>query len=61
MKDFPIPVTSEPEAIETIVNKILLSRSKDPIADVSKLERQIDKLVYDLYSLTQEEIKIVEE
>ena len=29
-------------------------------ADMSKLEDQIDQLVYQLYGLTEEEIKIVE-
>jgi type II restriction/modification system DNA methylase subunit YeeA len=60
MKDFPVPVTTKPEAIETLVNNILLAKSKDAKADVSKLEHQIDLLVYQLYELTQEEILVVE-
>ena len=60
VEQIPIPFCSTPEDIETLVNKILLTKSKDAKADVSKLEHQIDLLVYDLYSLTQEEIKIVE-
>ena len=56
----PIPVNPKPEAIEALVNKILAIKSKDPKADVSKLERQIDQLVYQLYHLTPEEIKIIE-
>jgi adenine-specific DNA-methyltransferase len=31
-----------------------------PQADTSKLEREIDHLLYQLYELTKEEIKIVE-
>ncbi len=31
-----------------------------PQADTSKLEAEIDQLVYQLYGLTEEEIKIVE-
>jgi hypothetical protein len=42
------------------VDKILIAKSKDPLADVTKLERQIDLLVYQLYKLTPEEIKIIE-
>jgi hypothetical protein len=42
------------------VDKILLAKSKDPRDDVSKLEHQIDLLVYQLYNLTPEEIKIIE-
>ena len=60
MKDFPIPVSTKPEAIETLVNKILSTKAKDPKADVSKLEHQIDQLVYQLYGLTKEEIAIIE-
>jgi len=32
-----------------------------PAADTSSLEKEIDQLVYELYGLTEEEIKIVEE
>jgi type II restriction/modification system DNA methylase subunit YeeA len=60
MKDFPIPVTTTPEAVEALVNKILLTKSKDSKADVSKLEHQIDQLVYQLYELTPDEINLVE-
>ena len=60
MKDFPIPVTSKPESIEALVNKISSTKSKDPGADVSDLERQIDQVVYQLYGLTPEEIAVVE-
>lgn len=36
------------------------AKSAEPQADTSALEREIDQLVYQLYGLTQEEIKIVE-
>ena len=32
----------------------------NPQADTSKLEAEIDQLVYQLYGLTEEEIRIVE-
>lgn len=32
-----------------------------PEADTSALEREIDRLVYELYGLTEDEIKLVEE
>jgi len=38
-----------------------VGKAAHPFADVSALEREIDHLVYDLYGLTEEEIKIVEE
>ena len=40
--------------------QILSTKSKDPKADVSKLEHQINQLVYQLYGLTDEEIAIAE-
>jgi hypothetical protein len=36
-------------------------RSDNPRADTSALEWEIDQLVYQLYGLTEEEIKIVED
>jgi hypothetical protein len=35
-------------------------QSANPTADISLLETEIDRLVYDLYGLTEEEIAIVE-
>jgi hypothetical protein len=60
VEQIPIPTTNKPEEIEGLVKKILLIKQKDPKADVSKLERQIDELVYQLYGLTPEEIAVVE-
>lgn len=47
-------------AIEKLVDKILEKNQKSPAADTSVLEKQIDEMVYELYGLTKEEIKIVE-
>ena len=44
----------------TLVDQILATKKKDPNADISALERQIDEMVYKLYDLTPEEIAIVE-
>jgi adenine-specific DNA-methyltransferase len=43
------------------VNEILSLKSEDPKADTNDLEQEIDIMVYELYGLTEEEIKIVEE
>ncbi|GAA9582108.1 class I SAM-dependent DNA methyltransferase [Helicobacter pylori] len=40
---------------------ILEAKEKDPKANTQKLEKEIDALVYQLYNLTDEEIKIIEE
>ena len=62
MRQIPIPhaETEEKTSISRIVNKILAAKRADPNADVSEQEVQIDQLVYTLYELTQEEIKILE-
>ncbi len=43
------------------VKQILALKEKDPKANTQKLEKEIDALVYQLYNLTDEEIKIIEE
>ncbi|WQZ32699.1 class I SAM-dependent DNA methyltransferase [Helicobacter pylori] len=40
---------------------ILEAKEKDPKANTQKLEKEIDALVYQLYNLTDAEIKIIEE
>ena len=61
-KELPIPdVTSEQQSqIIALVDKILKAKAADPNADTSNLENEIDKLVYCLYDLTDDEIAIVE-
>ena len=48
------------QPFNTLVAQIHAAKKKDPDADTSALERQIDQMVYILYGLTEEEIKIVE-
>jgi len=59
-KDFPI-VNEQSNAIESRVTQILDLKKADPKADTAALEAEIDQLVYKLYDLTEEEIRIVEE
>ncbi len=40
---------------------ILEAKEKDPKANTQQLEKEIDALVYQLYNLTDEEIKIIED
>ena len=46
--------------IIALVDEILKLKAKDSTFDTSNLESKIDKLVYKLYNLTDEEIKIIE-
>ncbi|GAA7548222.1 class I SAM-dependent DNA methyltransferase [Helicobacter pylori] len=43
------------------VKQILALKGKDPKANTQELEKEIDALVYQLYNLTDKEIKIIEE
>ncbi len=49
------------DKIIVLVDKILQAKEKDPKANTQQLEKEIDALVYQLYNLTDEEIKIIEE
>ncbi len=59
----PITVENQHIAnkIEKIVDQILEAKQNDPDSDTTRFENGIDKLVYELYDLTPEEIDIVEE
>jgi adenine-specific DNA-methyltransferase len=46
--------------ITELVRRTVAAKKKNPAADTSGLEREIDQQVYALYGLTPEEIKIVE-
>ena len=61
INDFPLSATpSQQKPIIALVDKILASKKANPQADTRKLEAEIDRLVYQLYGLTEEEIKVVE-
>ncbi len=65
LETLPIPQitkSNKPTAdkIIALVDKILQAKEKDPKANTQGLEKEIDALVYQLYHLTDEEIKIIE-
>ena len=57
---FVIPSCEEQLPIITLVDHILAAKKANPLADTTAEEREIDRLVYDLYGLTEDEIAIVE-
>ncbi|MBH0275018.1 class I SAM-dependent DNA methyltransferase, partial [Helicobacter pylori] len=62
----PIPQITEKnqelaDKITDCAERILKSKEKDPKANTQGLEKEIDALVYQLYNLTDEEIKIIED
>ena len=65
MQSIPIPFIipsnqSIVSQIESLVSNILETKKQDPEKDTTELEREMDKLVYELYELTSEEIAVVE-
>lgn len=44
----------------TLVDQILHAKSENPKSDTSLLERQIDEIVFKLYDLTYEEVKVID-
>jgi type II restriction/modification system DNA methylase subunit YeeA len=62
IKNFPLPKIdkSNQEDLTNLVDQILTLKKTNPQADTSKLEEKIDELVYKLYDLTPDEIKIVQ-
>ena len=62
VSQIPIPNVdpSQNTPLENLVNEILAAKHTDPDADITALEKEIDRVVYSLYNLTREEIEIVE-
>ncbi len=66
LEKIPIPKITEKnqelaDKITDSAKQILALKEKDPKANTQKLEKEIDALVYQLYHLTDEEIKIIED
>uniref|UniRef100_UPI000329952F type IIG restriction enzyme/methyltransferase n=1 Tax=Helicobacter pylori TaxID=210 RepID=UPI000329952F len=66
IETLPIPQitkSNKPTAdkITDCAKQILALKEKDPKANTQQLEKEIDALVYQLYNLTDEEIKTIEE
>jgi len=59
----PITPSNKPivQQIETLVDNILAVKKQNPNAGTSAWEREIDELVYKLYDLTEEEVRLIEE
>ncbi len=65
LEKIPIPQITEKnqelaDKITDCTKQILALKEKDPKANTQKLEKEIDALVYQLYNLTDEEIKTIE-
>jgi hypothetical protein len=56
----PIISQEQQQPIIALVDQILTAKKSNPKADTSELEKEIDKIVYELYGLSEEEIRIIE-
>jgi len=64
LNPYPIPRNvsrTNEEKIKEKVQEVINIKQQDPTTDTSALEAEIDRMVYDLYRLTEEEREIVEE
>ena len=62
LRSLPIPAMSENSKTKLIElsTQILTAKKSDPKADTSALENQIDQMVYKLYELTYDEVKVID-
>ena len=62
VKELPlvVPGKEKKKPIINLVNSILTIKRDDPMADVSAPGKEIDRLVYSLYGLTESEISAIE-
>lgn len=63
LSEIPIKKVSSDiqNSIVKIVDEIIVLKKSNPNHDTSSLERQIDAIVYNIYGLTEEEIRVVED
>jgi len=62
LNSLPYPVADKKveKKIVALVDRILAAKAKDPDADTSALEAEIDVMVYKLYELTYDEVLVVD-
>ncbi|MCX8081736.1 MAG: N-6 DNA methylase, partial [Bacteroidia bacterium] len=65
VEKIPIPCVTQfnkflIDQVEILVNNIYFAKKQNPQADTTEWEREIDRLVYQLYELTEEEVRIIE-
>lgn len=62
LRKFPIKLISfdKQKSFTKLVDQIQSKKAKDISTDTTSIEKQIDEMVYKLYDLTEEEIKLIE-
>lgn len=59
-KLFPCRAFKDSNSVKAIIEKIIKTKSSDAEADTTEFATNLDKMIYELYELTEEEIKIIE-
>ena len=52
--------TDDQNEFINLVDEIMMRKSENPNSNTSEMEHKIDRLVYDLYCLTEDEISLIE-
>ena len=60
LKPLPIIITKNQSSIVNLVKEAIKTKKENPKADITNIEIQIDILVYKLYNLTYEEVKVID-
>ena len=60
LRKIPLKTIDSERQFISIVDKILLAKEKNPEADISKEEKQLDEMVYKLYQLTYDEVLVID-
>ena len=60
IKEFPLPKWEDVQVLSSMVEKILATKSSSLDVDTKTVYKEIDQTIYQLYGLSDEEIKIVE-
>lgn len=61
IQETPFPIIKDENSILNLIDKIIDKKRDNSNANISDLEKELNKIVYQLYWLTDEEIQIVED
>ncbi|UAK52179.1 hypothetical protein K8O87_04890 [Capnocytophaga ochracea] len=60
LRPLSIIISENQSPIVNLVNEAIKAKRENPKADITNIENQIDILVYKLYNLTYEEVKVID-
>lgn len=56
----PLPIPYVPKKTDLLIQEIVKKRIENSTAQNNILEKEIDQIVYDLYELSEDDIRIIE-